>query len=112
MRSSKTDPVLALCSEYFFACQVLRDHLNEIKDQCLADPEGIDPHLRARFCTYLNHWLSSLFVVADGFRYKLGLNDGVITQLTDDDLMYDCANFAMRPITSSEDRTLNVSEFS
>jgi hypothetical protein len=95
MISSKTDPVLALCGEYFFACKVLRDHLNEIKDQCLADPKGIDDHLRARFCTYLNHWLSSLFVVADGFRNTLKLNDSVITQLIDDDdnLMYKLRQF-------------------
>src|SRR5215831_5172028 len=86
MTSSKTDPVLALCGEYFFACKVLRDDLNEIKDQCLADPKGIDNWLRARFCTYLNHWLSSLFVVAEAFRYRINLNDSVITQLIDDNL--------------------------
>jgi hypothetical protein len=79
--NSLNDPVLALISEYFFPCEVLHDRLHEVKEQFfeVETREAVSK----QFWTYLNHWLSSLWVVAHGFRHVLKLEDKRINERID-----------------------------
>jgi hypothetical protein len=69
-------------TEYFSACQVLHGDLYEFKDAFLADTTQED--IGKFFWVYLNHWLSSLWIVARAFQHVLKLQDRIINRLIDE----------------------------
>jgi hypothetical protein len=75
-----SDPILALRSDYFFACEVMYEHLLEERSLFLS---SADDAVSDRCLVYLSHWLSSLWVVAHGFRNVLKLRDRRLNDLID-----------------------------
>jgi hypothetical protein len=75
-----TDPILGLRSDYFYACEVLREHLLEEMARFLSSTAD---EVSDRQLVYLSHWLSSLWVVAHAFRYVLRLPNSSIERLID-----------------------------
>jgi hypothetical protein len=69
-----TDPVLRL-AEYWFSAQLMHHYVHELREAYpgLKDLEE-DVDLRIEFFTYLQFWLSALYVVAEGF-IELRLTD-------------------------------------
>jgi hypothetical protein len=63
---------------------VLHDHLLELRVQFFA--AETQNTVEKRFWVYLNHWLSSLWVVAHAFRHVLKLSDRVPNDLIDENL--------------------------
>ena len=75
-----SDPILALRSDYFFACEVMYEHLLEERSLFLSSADDV---VSDSCLVYLSHWLSSLWVVAHGFRNVLKLRDRRLNDLID-----------------------------
>jgi hypothetical protein len=81
MLTTVNDPVTAL-ADYWCRADVMHEHLWELRTKIGDDLEIIrgDGHLWMLFTTYTSFWLSSLYVVAEGF-LELKLVDGIIESL-------------------------------
>ena len=60
---------------------MLHDHLHEVKEEFFQ--KETREAVAKRFWVYLDHWLSSLWVVAHAFRHVLKLEDKIINELID-----------------------------
>lgn len=79
-RTTLNDPVLRLC-EYWFRARLLHAHVHDMREAYDCDINAIfESGAWHDFDTYLSFWLSSLFVVAEGYR-ELKLSDPKLDKL-------------------------------
>ena len=79
-RTTLNDPVLRLW-EYWFRTHLMHEHVHHLRDTFDHDlNEIVQAGLWHEFETYLSFWLSSLFVVAEGY-LELKLNDPKLDRL-------------------------------
>ena len=59
----------------------MHDHLHYLKDECAPGLQGLDKDHWWEFEAYLDHWLSALFVLVEGFN-KLKIRDVEVQRLS------------------------------
>ena len=62
------DPILRLCS-YWLSSKIMHEHVHELVDDFFDLAYEDDFSLWYEFRTYYSYWLSSLYVVVEGFEY-------------------------------------------
>lgn len=81
--TTNTDPVLAL-AEYFLSANYFHELVLETRDQFFEMAPNAPHHYSAwiEFRTIYSHWLSSLYVVVEGFK-ELNLADDIVLSLAE-----------------------------